>query len=61
MRWLQGGRGGAWETEKFGDPVAAEEFKKLVDAHGQQRPPGWVTQPAAAPPVGADTAAAAPV
>lgn len=42
VRWIQGGRGGAWETEKFGDETAAEEFKKLVDAHGQQWPPGWV-------------------
>lgn len=42
VRWLQGGRGGDWETEKFGDAAAAEEFKKLVDAHGQQWPPGWV-------------------
>ncbi|GED89360.1 hypothetical protein [Streptomyces sp. 6-11-2] len=42
VRWLQGGRGGNWETEKFGDETAANQFKKLVDAHGQQWPPGWV-------------------
>ncbi|WP_199572663.1 tyrosine-type recombinase/integrase [Streptomyces murinus] len=42
VRWIQGGRGGDWETEKFSDETAAEEFKKLVDAHGQQWPLGWV-------------------
>ncbi|WP_435279266.1 tyrosine-type recombinase/integrase [Streptomyces sp. 1222.5] len=42
VRWLQGGRGGDWETEKFGDETAADEFKNLVDAHGQHWPPGWV-------------------
>ncbi|MEU6423775.1 tyrosine-type recombinase/integrase [Streptomyces spiralis] len=42
VRWLQGGRGGDWETEKFGDETSAEKFKKLVDAHRQQWPTGWV-------------------
>ncbi|MEV7154842.1 site-specific integrase [Streptomyces misionensis] len=42
VRWQQGGRTGGWESEKFGDATLAEEFKKLVDAHGQQWPPGWV-------------------
>jgi len=42
VRWIQGGRGGDWETEKFGDEDSAKQFKKLVDAHGQQWPPGWV-------------------
>lgn len=42
VRWLQGGRGGSWETEKFADPDQADQFRKLVDAHGQQWPPGWV-------------------
>ncbi|MGW2937927.1 tyrosine-type recombinase/integrase [Streptomyces sp. NPDC001156] len=42
VRWLQGGRGGDWEGEKFGDEGSAEQFKRLVDAHGQQWPPGWV-------------------
>lgn len=41
VRWLQGGRGGSWEDEKFGDEDSAEDFKKLVDAHGQQWPHGW--------------------
>lgn len=41
VRWLQGGRGGSWEDEKFGDEQSAEDFKKLVDAHGQQWPHGW--------------------
>jgi len=42
VRWLQGGRGGSWESEKFGDHTDAETFRKLVDAHGQQWPFGWV-------------------
>lgn len=42
VRWVQGGRGGSEETERFGEPDQAEQFKKLVDAHGQQWPPGWV-------------------
>lgn len=36
VRWLQGGRGGSWESEPFADEESAELFKKLVDAHGQQ-------------------------
>lgn len=42
VRWLQGGRGGTWESEPFGDEASAEQFKKLVDAHGQRWPHGWV-------------------
>ncbi|MEU3825147.1 hypothetical protein AB0F36_07455 [Streptomyces sp. NPDC029080] len=42
VHWVQGRRGGTWEMEEFGDETAAEEFKKLVDAHGQQWPAGWV-------------------
>lgn len=42
VRWQQGGRTGSWESEKFGDADSADQFKKLVDAHGQQWPPGWV-------------------
>jgi integrase len=42
VRWLQGGRGGTWETEKFADEDSAKQFKQLVDAHGQHWPPGWV-------------------
>ncbi|MCW7946962.1 integrase [Streptomyces hygroscopicus] len=42
VRWLQGGRGGSWESERFGELAEAEAFKKLVDAHGQQWPFGWI-------------------
>lgn len=42
VRWLEGGRGGSWQNEKFADPTSAETFKKLVDAHGQRWPYGWV-------------------
>jgi len=42
VRWLQGGRGGSWQTETFGDHDSAAQFKALVDVHGQQWPPGWV-------------------
>lgn len=42
VRWLEGGRGGSWETEKFGDEDSAEAFRKLVDAHGQRWPHGWI-------------------
>jgi integrase len=42
VRWLQGGRGGSWEDEKFGDEDSANDFKKLVDAHNQQWPHGWI-------------------
>ncbi|MGW5609789.1 hypothetical protein ACWEWI_27630 [Streptomyces sp. NPDC003753] len=34
VRWLQGGRGGDGESEKFGDEESAADFKNLVDAHG---------------------------
>lgn len=42
VRWLQGGRGGDWQSEKFADEESAKQFKQLVDAHGQQWPHGWV-------------------
>ncbi|MEU6015992.1 site-specific integrase [Streptomyces sp. NPDC047515] len=42
VRWLQGGRGGSWESEPFGDDDSADAFRKLVDAHVQQWPYGWV-------------------
>jgi predicted DNA-binding WGR domain protein len=42
VRWQQGGRRGTWETESFADEDSAKAFKKLVDAHGQQWPRGWV-------------------
>lgn len=43
VRWREGGeRGGAVQTERFADPPSAEQFKALVNAHGQHWPPGWV-------------------
>jgi integrase len=40
VRWREGGRrGGAPQGEPFDDPQAADEFRKAVDAHGQQWPP----------------------
>lgn len=43
VRWIQGGaRGGTWENEKFGDVDDADAFRRLVDAHDQQWPHGWV-------------------
>ncbi|MEU1276741.1 site-specific integrase, partial [Streptomyces sp. NPDC005799] len=42
VRWLQGGRGGSWEDENFADPDQAEAFRKLVEAHGNKWPYGWV-------------------
>lgn len=42
VRWLQGGRGGSWESETFGEDGDAEQFRKLVEAHGNQWPHGWV-------------------
>ncbi|MEV7793358.1 site-specific integrase [Streptomyces sp. NPDC087512] len=38
VRWRENGD---WQAEKFGDEDSADAFKKLVDAHGQQWPPGW--------------------
>ncbi|MFI7315205.1 tyrosine-type recombinase/integrase [Streptomyces hygroscopicus] len=43
VKWREGGgRTDPGQSEKFGDPGSAEQFKKLVDAHGQHWPPGWV-------------------
>ncbi|MFJ5802722.1 tyrosine-type recombinase/integrase [Streptomyces decoyicus] len=43
VKWREGGgRGAPGQSEKFGDRPSAEQFKALVDAHGQQWPPGWV-------------------
>ncbi|MEU7044989.1 site-specific integrase [Streptomyces varsoviensis] len=43
VRWKEGGgRHGPGQSERFDDPDAAENFKKLVDAHGQHWPYGWV-------------------
>lgn len=43
VKWREGGtRSGKGQSEKFGDLDSAEAFKKLVDAHGQHWPRGWV-------------------
>lgn len=43
VKWREGGgRTDPGQTERFGDRPSAETFKKLVDAHGQHWPPGWV-------------------
>ncbi|MEU8956039.1 hypothetical protein AB0C93_17245 [Streptomyces sp. NPDC048518] len=33
---------GAWEDEKFGDEDSADQFRKLVEAHGNQWPHGRI-------------------
>ncbi|MEV5140308.1 tyrosine-type recombinase/integrase [Streptomyces syringium] len=44
VRWREGGGrvGQGGETENFSDRNSAEQFKLLVNAHGQHWPPGWV-------------------
>ncbi|MFI9200222.1 tyrosine-type recombinase/integrase [Streptomyces sp. NPDC053048] len=43
VRWRDGGgRGGSIQTENFGDLPPAEQFRDLVNAHGQHWPHGWV-------------------
>ncbi|MDK1473693.1 site-specific integrase [Streptomyces sp. 549] len=42
VRWIQGGRGGTSESEPFADEDSAKAFKRLVDAHGQKWPHGWL-------------------
>lgn len=39
VKWRQDGE---WQSERFGEPEAAEQFKALVEAHGGQWPRGWV-------------------
>jgi integrase len=39
VKWRQDGE---WQTEKFGERPAADQFKALVEAHGGQWPHGWV-------------------
>ncbi|MCT2591083.1 site-specific integrase [Streptomyces sp. N2-109] len=39
VKWREAGE---WETERFGDEDSAEQFKKLVEAHGGKWPHGWV-------------------
>ncbi|MES9587777.1 MULTISPECIES: tyrosine-type recombinase/integrase [unclassified Streptomyces] len=39
VKWRQDGK---QESEKFGDPNGAKQFKDLVEAHGGQWPHGWV-------------------
>lgn len=38
VKWREGG---AWQTENFGDPDQAGQFRKLVEAHGNRWPHGW--------------------
>jgi integrase len=43
VRWREGGaRDGAPQSEVFDSEPEAKQFQSLVDAHGQQWPPGWV-------------------
>ncbi|WP_181789922.1 tyrosine-type recombinase/integrase [Streptomyces phytophilus] len=39
VKWRQDG---AWQSENFADENQAAEFKRIVDAHGNKWPPGWV-------------------
>ncbi|MEU4659332.1 hypothetical protein AB0G32_36280 [Streptomyces sp. NPDC023723] len=42
VRWRAGGaRNGKRESEVFDALTAAETFRDLVKAHGEQWPPGW--------------------
>jgi integrase len=43
VTWILGGRrGGESCSETFNSDVSAKKFKALVDANGQQWPPGWI-------------------
>lgn len=42
VRWLQGGRSGAWQSERFGNRETAEAFARLVAEAGNAWPEGWV-------------------
>lgn len=43
VKWREGGgRTDPGQGENFADEVSAEQFKQLVNAHGQHWPPGWV-------------------
>ncbi|MFH8619202.1 tyrosine-type recombinase/integrase [Streptomyces sp. NPDC017979] len=39
VKWRQDG---GWQTENFSDDGQADQFKKLVEAHGNRWPHGWV-------------------
>ncbi|MFJ6440218.1 tyrosine-type recombinase/integrase [Streptomyces sp. NPDC091649] len=39
VKWREAGD---WQIERFGDEPSAEQFKKLVEAHGNRWPHGWV-------------------
>lgn len=39
VKWRQDGE---WQSERFGDSDSAGQFKKLVEAHNNQWPHGWV-------------------
>ncbi|WP_406000745.1 tyrosine-type recombinase/integrase [Streptomyces sp. NBC_00829] len=44
VRWIEGGgRTGEKQSERFGDRGSAEQFRDLVNAHGQHWPHGWVS------------------
>lgn len=38
VKWRQDG----WQSENFPDEAQAAEFKRIVEAHGNRWPPGWV-------------------
>lgn len=39
VKWRQDGD---WQTERFADDDSAKQFRKLVEAHDNKWPPGWV-------------------
>lgn len=39
VKWREGGE---WQSERFGERPAADQFRKLVEAHGNRWPHGWV-------------------
>jgi integrase len=39
VKWRQDGE---WQSEKFAERPAADQFKALVEAHGGQWPHGWI-------------------
>lgn len=39
IKWRQDG---TWQTENFADEDSAKEFRRIVEAHGNRWPPGWV-------------------
>lgn len=39
VKWREAGE---WQTENFGERPAADQFKGLVEAHGNKWPHGWI-------------------